>query len=146
MGRWSRWLDAELAKLRTGRFNDFGIYQIRIVTPSGKPIQICRIGGIDQTGIIYIGRSGYRLGKTNRTVANRIQEFIKEQHSGGCTYAKAKSVLQKMPQYKGHLLQVRAMFVPNKDIKNTESNELKKYFSSYAELPPCNSSLPNPQK
>lgn len=70
MSRWSDWIDIELAKSRQGPLNDFGVYQIRAVTLSGEPIPISRIVGVDSSGILYVGRSGYRH---QRSVLLRIE-------------------------------------------------------------------------
>ncbi len=64
----------------------FGVYQIRIVDGDNKPIPIPRIGGTDPDGIIYIGRSGYKSHKADRSLAKRISEFERGPHSGGETY------------------------------------------------------------
>lgn len=142
MGKWSDWVEIELAKSSSGPFDNFGIYQIRAVAPSNEPIPICRLVGIDSLGILYVGRSGYRYQRSKRTIANRIREFVRQQHSGGITYASARKVLQQSPKFSQHRLQVRAMFLPDDKIGKAESSVLNDYFSIYAELPPCNSSLP----
>ena len=142
MSRWSDWIDIELAKSRHGPLNDFGIYQIRAVTPSGEPIPISRIVGVDSSGIVYMGRSGYRHQRSKRTVANRIREFLRRRHSGGVTYARAKETLQRASQFSDHCLQVRAMLLADEEIDAMESDVLRDYFSRHGELPPCNSQLP----
>ena len=144
MSNWTDWVEIESAKSRRGPLNDFGIYQIRVVEPSGGPISIGRLAGVDSLGILYVGRSGCRHQQTDRTIANRIREFLQRAHSGGITYVRAKKTLQRVPRFSGHRLQVRAMFLPDEEIDETESSILHKYFSEYAELPPCNSSLPKP--
>jgi hypothetical protein len=143
MSKWSKWVDIESAKSKTGSFNDFGVYEVRAVNQSNSPIPINRFIGIDPLGILYIGRSGYGGKNSARTIANRIREFLQRQHSGGVTYAKAKLILtRRSPQFSGHHLQVRAVFVAGDEIEAEESKELRKYFDEYGELPPCNSALP----
>lgn len=138
---WSEWVDIKTAKSRKGPFNRLGVYQIRAVAVSGEPISIHRLAGVDASGVLYIGRSGYN---TNRSIANRIGEFVRQQHSGGVTYAKAKEVLEKLPRFSGHHLQVKAKFLATKEeIDVAESNALNRYFLEYAELPPCNSAKSN---
>jgi len=138
MSCWSDWTPVETAKSKKGPFNHLGIYQIRAVTSGGEPIPIHRLVEVDPLGILYIGRSGLDL---DRSIANRIGEFIAgKKHSGSKTYAKAKRVWDKYPQYSGHSLQVRAMRVDTKEeIKVAESLALDEYFDEYAELPPFNS-------
>lgn len=142
MSKWSKWVDIENAKSKKGPFNDFGVYELRAVNQSNSPIPINRLIGTDPLGILYIGRSGYGGKNSARTIANRIREFVQRQHSGGITYAKAKSVLKKAAQFSGHHLQVRAVFAADDEIEAAESKELRKYFAEYGELPPCNSALP----
>ena len=77
---WSHWVRIEIAKSKKGPFNYLGIYQIQVVTASGDPIPICRLGGVDPFGLLYMGRSGDHF---PRTVQNRVKEFAQLQHSGG---------------------------------------------------------------
>jgi hypothetical protein len=141
MSNWTDWVTIETAKSKKGPFNHLGIYQIRAVTPTGEPIPINRFVGIDLLGILYIGRSGYT---SNRSIANRIGEFVRQQHSGGDTYARAKQVLEREPQFSGHLLQVRTKLIFTKEeIDLAEAKALREYFSEHAELPPCNSARTN---
>ena len=142
MTKWSDWMDVDLAGKQNGSLDDFGVYQIRAVNKSGNPIPIGRLAGVDPLGILYVGRSGFRRQKTNRTVANRVREFVRQAHSGGITYARANKILKQVPQFSDHQLQVRAKVLPDDKIDVEESNVLRKYFKKYAELPPCNSALP----
>ncbi len=141
MSDWSSWISIEKAKVKKGRYNCLGIYQIRVVTPYSKPIPVCRLVGVDPLGILYIGRSGFSAG---RSVANRIGEFVRQQHSGGITYTGAKEVLNKTPAYSRHNLQVRMKGLSTeKEIRSAESRALQEYFHKYGELPPCNSAKSN---
>jgi len=142
MSNWSDWVPIEIAKSKTGPFNYLGIYQIGAVMPTGKPIPIHRLVGVDRSGVLYIGRSGHAL---RRSIANRIGEFDDgKRHSGGATYARAKQVLDKV--FPGHRLQVKAMRVTAQEaIEGAESRALE-YFEEHAELPPCNSARSNAWK
>jgi hypothetical protein len=142
MSEWMPWYDSKEAKSSRGSLNDFGIYQIRMVNSSGKPLQIERFCAVDAEGLIYFGRSGFRRQKTNRTIANRIREFLQQQHSGGITYARVKPLLDRHSRFGGHHLQIRGQFLPDSDIQKAEAALLNDYLSSYGELPPCNSSQP----
>ncbi len=137
MSKWSSWVKIEEAKSKKGRFNQLGIYQIRVVSSSGEPIAVSRLVGVDPLGIVYIGRSGY---DANRSIATRIGEFVKQHHSGGMTYARAKRILKKEPRFSGHCLEVSVLFLSDKAaIESAESRTLLRYFAEYGELPPCNS-------
>jgi hypothetical protein len=137
--KWTGWLDIDEARERNGRLSRFGLYQIRAVSSSGEPIAIHRLKGIDPEGILYVGRSGFRARSPNRTLANRIGEFMKQHHSGGITYGKAASRLRNEPRFVGHRLQVRALFLSDSVIAREETRVLEAYFNRHAEWPPCNS-------
>ena len=140
MARWTSWLPIEDAASRDGPFGGmFGLYQIRAVSRTGAPIPIQRFAGSDSHGVIYIGRSGYFNRSENRTIANRIGEFIRQGHSGGKTYARADLVLRRIRRFSQHVLEVRGMILPDDEISAGEAKELRRYFNAYAELPPCNS-------
>ncbi len=142
MSDWTNWENIEIAKVKKGVFNDFGIYQIHAISPDEKVIPINRLVGSDPLGIIYIGRSGINSESPNRTIANRINEFVKAQHSGGVTYLRALPILKRSSIFHGHRLQARAMFLPDNEIKVAETKIMSNYFELYGELPPCNSSFP----
>lgn len=142
MSTWTDWIDIERAELKQGPLNDFGVYEIRAVNSKGQPIPISRLVGVDRLGCLYVGRSGFRHQKTRRTIANRIKEFLRGPHSGGTTYARAKTTLQQGQKFSSHRLQVRAIFLPDDKIELEESKALYGYFRRHAELPPCNSALP----
>lgn len=142
MNNWTDWIDIDLAKSKRGPLNDFGVYEIRAIDSKGVPIAISRLVGVDDLGVLYIGRSGYRHQKTERTIANRIREFLRQTHSGGVTYERARQTLSQSQKFSDHRLQVRAMFVPDEKIDSTERTLLHNYFSKHGEVPPCNSVLP----
>jgi hypothetical protein len=139
---WSTWIDAAEAATRKGPFAHFGIYQIRAVKPGGEPIPIPRLAGIDPSGTIYIGRSGFERQGTDRFVSNRIREFLNRQHSGGQTYFIACVAIHKHPAFSEHALQVRACRLPDSAIEHAEDVALTQYLMQFGELPPCNSTMP----
>jgi len=141
MAEWSEWIDIERACARVGPFGDYGIYQVRVVMKDGLPFSITRFASVDSSGLVYIGRSGFRKNGRGRTVANRLREWLTLQHSGANTYARAAPILDASV-YADRRLQARAMFVPDEEIEAAEARTLDEYFSRHAELPPCNSSTP----
>lgn len=141
MENWTAWLSCESAKDAGGPLNIFGVYQIRIAS-SDEPFSIARLCAVDREGTIYYGRSGLQNQSSHRTIANRIKEFLRGQHSGGKTYARIKARLGDLPQFRGYRLQFRGMGLIDQDIKNREADLLYRYTTVYGELPPCNSSLP----
>ncbi len=141
-GQWTDWVDIDRACTTSGLFGAYGIYQIRISQPKlNAPANIFRFVGVNTSGLIYIGRSGFRKRGRGRTVANRVREWIISQHSGANTLEKAVPTLDKS-QWLDRKLQVRAMFLPDNQIEEAEAKALADYFAEHAELPPCNSSTP----
>ena len=143
MARWSKWHEVQIgAKMSVDDFPDgFGIYQVRaVLKPNGdKALEIGRLGGIDQSGLLYIGRSGIQSKSPKRTIKNRVNEFLLKRHSGGKTYSAALRSLGGNKNFLSHVLQVRGMLLPEEKIKSRESQEIEKYVREFAELPPCNS-------
>jgi len=159
MSQWGRWHDIDVAQSNEKTF--FGIYQIRLVDERRQSIPVQRIGGIDEEGVIYIGRSGY---KESRPLAQRIWEFQYEKHSGASTYALMKKALGDSQRHgwSDHRLQYRSLhlkpgaitesgvsedallreFIFKRKIEKSEADALASYFADYGELPPCNSSFP----
>jgi hypothetical protein len=141
---WGSWHEIEGANFNEGDY--FGIYEIQMVNQVRRPIPISRIGGIDEEGIIYIGRSGL---KRPRTLGMRLHEFQIGRHSGAKTYELVSEELERLkPAYSNHKLQYRAIHLPVDKVKGgmpeiefKEGLALGDYFSKCGELPPCNSNF-----
>jgi len=142
MEDWSPWFALDEAEALHGPFAFHGIYQIRCTNPTGSPIPIPRLVGADNRGILYIGRSGLPSKSPDRTVANRLAEFSRYQHSGGKTYLLASLVMSQAQLFRDYSLEARAKRVPESDIERTEDQELSQYLLRHGELPPCNSKMP----
>jgi len=142
---WSKWRnDDELDSNYEYWKNQHGIYQIRVVDAEGRAIHIPRIGGTDEEGIIYIGRSGKSTTRTNRSLGARVWEFLRQKnyHSGSEMYHQARPKLLRRKNFTGHQLQFRVMSCEDSQIERKEKKALRKYFNTYCELPPCNSAFP----
>lgn len=154
---WKKWQDIGNAKNDERGY--YGIYQIRIVDEiSEKPTSIPRIGGVDKKGVIYIGKA-----EPNNSLGSRIDSFFERRHSGSGTYDLMWEALRlkQHPCWKHHL-QYRVIrlfpdkvepdlddvneFLYKKRIREEEIKALAEYFSKYAELPPCNSTIPEKWK
>lgn len=133
MNGWSTWIGIDEAAKKAGGFEDYGIYQVRIVDLTGEARPIHRLVGVDPSGLIYIGRSGFRSTGNGRTVANRTREWLAIWHPGAALYDKSKSMLGD------HRVEVRALFLPDDRIVAVESEEIINYRTSHGELPPFNS-------
>ncbi|MFN0193820.1 MAG: hypothetical protein ACKVP5_17910 [Aestuariivirga sp.] len=144
MVKWSKWIPIEDATARNGRFAGmFGLYQIRAVSRSAKPIPIARLVGVDKQGLLYLGRSGHQKRSSSRTIPNRLKEFVKQHHSGGKTYARAARIMRRLEKFSKHHLEVCALSLRDRAINKAETTHLRRYFGRFGELPPCNSTLPS---
>ena len=112
----------------------FGIYRIRIADASGCAIRLGRMLKCDESGVVYIGRSGVQ--KT-RAVGVRLKEWLRRYHSGAETYDCVKSTLPH-----DHSLQVSALYLPANEVKAKEAEEINKYLKRFGEPPPFNSNIP----
>lgn len=123
MSKWSNFINVELAISPIGLFaSRFGIYQIRAVTPRGKPLQIGRLIKTDPAGIVYIGRSD------RESIATRIRKNVNNPKG----YTGVKDRLPK------HHLEARAMTLSADETSSRELALLNQYRSEYGELPPFN--------
>lgn len=153
---WSSWEGIEQTKFKER--GCFGIYQIRVVDRVGNPLPVGRIVGVDQEGVIYIGKAG-----PVQTLAKRIHKFEnvsklgKAKHSGGETYILLKmKLIFSDHAFKNHKLQYKVVHLDTDrigpelngkenfkhKIETEEINALADYFNKYGELPPCNSTFP----
>jgi hypothetical protein len=133
MPNWGKWQAIESIYNNVDLIGRKGVYQIRMVD-NNRPIPIPRLRGVDNEGVAYIGQS-VRL-------RPRIEDFLRGKHSGGGMYYLAYPRLRRCEPYKGHSLQVRFMACAEADMKNRETNMLRRYFRRFCELPPFNSTVP----
>ena len=112
-----------------------GIYKLYAVTIKGVPIPIQRFRGIDNQGILYIGRT------TKQTLKKRIYNLLATSrkiskttnHSGGLKY-RTNPVIQKT--LVDHLLYFYCE--TSDDPKQRETELLKEYSLKFGEYPPLN--------
>ncbi|WP_445722589.1 hypothetical protein [Flavobacterium sp.] len=108
-----------------------GIYRIFWIK-NGIPQHIHRIGGIDKTGLLYIG-------KTEVTLRARLNQFRcsafqnSSNHSGGKKYRTNKK-LKELIQHD----EIFAEIVVCKFSPDIENEELKDYKDFFGEVPPLN--------
>src|SRR5438445_13806916 len=139
---WSEWYGLGDQTKWTPLYKLYGIYQIRITTPQAEPFRIPRIGGIDEEGILYIGRSGYRTSKSNRSLGQRLGEFVSGNHSGAYTYSLATSGFAQRPGFAERNLWFRTVTLDDEAIQNAEQSAIREYFERFLELPPYNGAFP----
>jgi len=140
MMAWQPWFD--MKNIPNESYSKHGIYRIRLSTPEGKAIGVPRIGGVDDDGILSIGRSGFRSAKTNRSLGTRLWEFLHKAHSSAYTYGLATKSLVLLPAFAGHCLWASIQEIPDDEIAVVEAKALRKYFDQYLELPPYNGAFP----
>ncbi len=99
-------------------------------------MRLGRMLGCDESGVVYIGRSGVREEKM-RTVAWRLKEWLRRGHSGAETYARVKPDLPD-----NHGLEVSALYLPVSEVCKGEAEKLEAYRKQFGEPPPFNSNLP----
>jgi excinuclease UvrABC nuclease subunit len=71
---WSKWRRLNKSNWKIIPENP-GVYYIRYVNKSDRPVNILRLGGVDKDGIIYIGETG-------RNLRNRLRNFWRWTGSG----------------------------------------------------------------
>ncbi len=140
MNAWTDWYDLEPHKAVPAEFEtSFGIYRIRVVDTNGRPFVLGRMLGSDDSGLVYIGRSGEREAG-GRTVGWGLKEWISRGHSGANTYDRAKKVFSG--GFVNHRLQVSALFLPVNEVISREAQEIESYRMTFGEPPPFNSNTP----
>jgi hypothetical protein len=82
---WTEWVDVDQAAERNGSFENYGIYQLRIVNREGRSSEIGRLIGTDRSGLVYIGRSGFRAIEFRIIYLQRKQSGLlpESHHQGG---------------------------------------------------------------
>jgi hypothetical protein len=132
---WSKWKPIEEAL--TGDVPEkAGVYQIRCVDKTGKPVAINRLARKDKEGIVGIGESGNlktRLGQFNKTIIKK--DYTR--HAAAWHYLSFR--YDKIFPVK--LLQVRYKTTRNKSTATKiEFELLLKYRKIYMDSPPLNNS------
>ncbi len=115
-----------------------GIYKLSCIKDA-KPIEIPRIGGIDNEGVLYIGKSEkgelrYRLGSLKKSIDTSYSD--QKAHSVGSRYHSNPGVGEKYPFDK-----LFVSIIPTKsqsEAGELEKKELADYEKKFGELPPFN--------
>jgi len=106
--------------------------------------KIPRIGGIDKSGILYVGKS--------KSLKNRLWEFWNADHDASSYLWDNQRIAAKilglkrvsLKQFENRLgdLKTRIARIPRSELASAEKALLYAYAMSYGELPPLNFSLP----
>ncbi len=144
MTNWTDWFELEpRMAIPIEVQKQFGIYRIRVVDADGHPLKLGRMFEDDESGVVYIGRSGI-CEERKRTVGSRLKEWIRRGHSGAETYARAKAI--SPDKFLKHSLQVSVLHLPVSEICDREAKEIDAYRKRFGESPPFNSNIPGKEK
>jgi hypothetical protein len=129
------WQSVEIEK-ETG-WNKWGLYRIQLVKDD-MPVKISRFGGIDEEGVLVIGRSN--------NIENRRKQFRRSArghhgHSEGVQWW----LINHKSDNRFDEFSLRFAFVKissEEEAKEMEEKELKEYFKKFSELPPLNGVMP----
>jgi len=133
MNRWSERLLLSTEKL-DGIPPFSGVYEIRWAI-EGRPRPIARVDGVDENGLLYIGKA--------ENLRSRIKAFWryirseKGQHTAGYTYV----FYDYEKKFRPDQLEVRWMTVPEDEMDKEETRLLDEYINKYLDRPPLNLSI-----
>lgn len=134
---WSRWNRFESLKDRT-KGKRPGVYEFRCLGKNGKPLAITRTRGVDQTGLIYIGR---RLGRLRSRISS-FYRHISGQSRGGHTASRHYLCWEFSRVFPLKRLEVRYAEMSSNRVKQAEKDLIHAYLRRYLDLPPLNFQLP----
>jgi len=128
----------------------FGVYELIALNKNGSPRTLYRAKGRDDRGILYIGRSGARRG---RTILQRLKEFWKSagtnngkySHCAGEHYQRLRAPNWVPLDCVGVRIWVCNQTTNAKrdtEIKQVEKRRIENYARRHKELPPLNRSWP----
>ena len=134
MARWSSWRKLEGPDDLNALTGRYGVYRIRVVKRTGKPIPIQRMGECDDQGLIYFGQGNLK---------NRVGGFWNWNTKGSDYYWRMWKHLEE--KYPGHRLEFSGSQRDVHAMQKSERSALNQYLKTFWELPPCNSSMPREQ-
>jgi len=133
---WSDWISFQEKKLEEVPSSS-GVYQLSSVI-NGHTQPIHRVDGIDENGLLYIGKT--------KNLKSRIRGFWryitseKGNNTAGFTYI----FYDYERKFKPDQLQVRWMLLPEDEIDEIETKLLDDYLNKYLDSPPLNISIKRP--
>ena len=133
---WSEWLSFQVQNLEEIPSSS-GVYQLSWAL-NGHTQQIHRVDGIDENGLLYIGKANNlksRIGDFWRYITSE-----KGKHTAGFTYIFYGYERKLKPDQ----LQVRWMPLPEDEIDEMETKLLDDYLNKYLDSPPLNISIKRP--
>lgn len=120
-----------------------GVYAIRLIDSTGKPIKIGRFLATNETGIPQIGVSS----DLGRRLHNFFYSYLEDRrtHSGGRRLFLIKFMTRFEEEiYPESSLQFNVKPIPDEEqAKHEEERLLKRYFKHFGGLPPLNKRMEN---
>jgi hypothetical protein len=118
-------------------YNGPGVYKIQLVDKNGKILQIPRLGGTDEEGVLAIGCSEH--------INSRRRQFVtssagKHGHSEGIQWWLVRYFSERARQTS--LRFAFAELGTKEEAMRVETEEIQNYFKKYCEAPPLNGVIP----
>lgn len=117
-------------------YTGFGVYKIRLFRDE-KPVRIHRFQGVDETGLLLIGRS-VDIDRRRRQFVNSSKG--RHGHSEGIQWYLVTrfSEIDKQTSLRFEFVKLES----ERKAKERERVELQDYFERYLETPPLNAAIP----
>ena len=112
-----------------------GVYKLHCLDEENDStfIPINRILGVDQEGVLYIGKASLirnRIGDLMKSLSPTHKSF---NHPAGIRYASNKKLQESFP-----FDRLCVTVLPSETPNDSEVHEMRKYFEEYGEVPPLN--------
>ena len=122
-------------KLKRDHGDKGGVYKLHCLDEENdrRLIPINRVLGVDQEGVLYIGKASVihnRIGDLMKSLSSEYKSFG---HPAGQLYAINKKLQESFP-----FDRLCVTVLPSENPTDTEIEELRKYFDEYGEVPPFN--------
>jgi hypothetical protein len=112
--------------------NEPGVYRLIALNTRGKPKPLSRVGGLDRSGVLYIGRSR-KLRSRLRTRRHMLFDGTPRGHIAGLTYRASLPIRRFAPPSR-----IAFRFTASENDHELERKLLRSYFRKYGEVPPLN--------
>ena len=109
-----------------------GVYKIIALGKNGRPNPLSRVGGVDKSGVLYIGRSG-TLRHRLKTLRRMLFLGAERGAVAGLTYMASLPIQRLVPRH-----QLAFQFEHCVDCGTRERDLIRDYFKKFGEVPPLN--------
>lgn len=132
---WSGWRNI----INPSNYNKCAIYRIRLCE-RGNPVHIHRFLGIDDCGILSIGRTT-NLEQRRKQFINALKGIFG--HSEGNLLNILEQVSPLLSLYPDRDYEYSFVEVSTTNMNDIEEEQIKAYVKIFGEVPPLNSAIPN---